>query len=176
MSTSTPSSASPRLAQPQALSQNPHLHLPQASTTHSVPPKGSQLPPALRSQINASLLSNGSINRIQSQLLMQLQSSGWTAAVRERCLELLRDGECATYGELMGRVVKEVRGADDISSEGTGGVGGAKGAKNGTGNGNAGGGDISASRLKVPDKVVREGVAVVRRELEGVVEVVVPEE
>lgn len=130
-------------------------------------PAGSgPLPPRLRNALNTALLSSNSIPAIQAALLHECQASGFVAAVRARVRELLRSGQCASYGEVMARIMAEIRGEDGMLSNGNGnGTGAAAAAAAAAG---AGG---SPERLKVPVRVIEEGVRVVRQALEGVVEI-----
>ncbi|MCJ1446283.1 MAG: hypothetical protein MMC23_006788 [Stictis urceolatum] len=139
------------------------------STPLTLPPPSSPLTPHVRSQINTALLTSNSIPKIQAALLHECQASGFITALRARCLELLRSGECASYGELMGVVMQEVRG-DNVGVIGGDSGGGSSGGGikengvNGTGTGKK-----EEGRLRVPKRVVEEGVGVVKSALEGCV-------
>ncbi|KAI9875395.1 MAG: hypothetical protein M1830_008532 [Pleopsidium flavum] len=138
----------------------------------------SPLPTALRSEINSALLQTGSIQRIQTTLLHQLQASGWTENVRSFCLELLRSGECASWGEVMGRVLRDAgvgRIGGEEEEEGKEGVG--NGGVNGDGANEEGAARKKAKLdVRIPEKVINEGIKVVREALEEVVEIVGDEE
>ncbi|KAJ9637743.1 hypothetical protein H2199_007234 [Coniosporium tulheliwenetii] len=103
------------------------------------------------------------VPRIQSAISHELAAAGWTTALRTRIAQLLRNGECATYEELMARVLREARG----EAGGQNGVNGHGGE-----NGDAEGREGERVEIKIPERAVREGVRAVRRELEAVCEVV----
>jgi len=153
----------------------------------------STLAPPLRSDINSALLTTGAIERIQTVLLHNLQATGWTANVRKFCLELLRSGECATYGEVMERVIQEARVGGDLADgrrdgeangvDGVDGLDGLDGLGHGVVDGNVNGegvngtnGEVKQKRVwvdvRIPEKVINEGVKVVREALEEVVEII----
>ncbi|KAI1247242.1 hypothetical protein MGN70_011129 [Eutypa lata] len=69
------------------------------------------LDPDLRSQINAVLLREGYITKIQEQLLHSLDAhpSNWPSAVQTHALTLLRTGEASTFPALIRRVLEDVR-------------------------------------------------------------------
>lgn len=120
------------------------------------------LPPTLHSTLLSALLAQpAAVPRIQSAISHELAAAGWTTALRTRIAQLLRNGECATYEELMARVLREARGD-------AGGQNGVNGHGGENGDGEAG----ERVEIKIPEKAVREGVKAVRRELEAVCEVV----
>ncbi|KAI9698790.1 MAG: hypothetical protein M1836_003900 [Candelina mexicana] len=123
----------------------------------SIPPTvPSPLPSQLRSDINSALLTSGGIDRIHNELVSSLQASGWTEALRLFALEQFREGGKTTFEDIMDTVMREA-----ISSEeGEMGKGKGKGKAR----------VEERKRLKVPDEVVKEGLRVVRRELEEIVE------
>ncbi|KAK7729012.1 hypothetical protein SLS57_002244 [Botryosphaeria dothidea] len=122
-------------------------------------------------QLTAALFSANSIPRIQAALQHSLQESGWTHALRAHVLNLLRSGECASYDELMARVLEDTRQA--------GSAGGDKDKEqNGhatNGDKNSGGAETGAARsadsIRIPDKAVKEGIKAVRKEVEGVCDI-----
>ena len=116
------------------------------------------LPQALFSDIASALLSAGAIPRIQAALLHELQACGWTGSLRAFVLDLIRTGECSTYDEIMTRVLAEARGDDATSPAGEHGE-------------RARGRSSDDGAIRLPDKVVREGLRVVRKELDDVVDV-----
>ncbi|KAI9718116.1 MAG: hypothetical protein M1812_004374 [Candelaria pacifica] len=120
------------------------------------------LPSSLRSDLNSLLLTSGGIDRIHSQLLSSLQTSGWTEAVRNFALEQFREGGKTTFEEVMEVVLREA-----LRGEGEEGRGKGKGVESGRGGVEGGG----REGLRVSRRVVDEGLEVVRRELEDVVEV-----
>ena len=111
------------------------------------------LAPNLKSAINNSLLAHNAIPKIQASLLHQCQASGFTSALRQRTLELLRAGECNNYGEVMDKIIAELKlGSPDDSI--------AVNGKNGT--------DLG---LKIPADVIKNGIEIVRDAIEPVVQV-----
>jgi hypothetical protein len=126
------------------------------------------LPQNLVNDITTALLTANAIPRIQAVLNHELAATGWTANLRSFVLQLLRSGECTTYDELMERVLEEVRSkpGQQMTEKSINGV-------NGTGNSKVQSGkSVDEGGLLVPDKAVREGIKVVRKELEGVCEIV----
>ncbi|EON70038.1 hypothetical protein W97_09306 [Coniosporium apollinis CBS 100218] len=120
------------------------------------------LPPTLHSTLLSALLAQpAAVPRIQSAISHELAAAGWTTALRTRIAQLLRNGDCATYEELMARVLREARGD-------AGGQNGFNGHGGENGDGEAG----ERVEIKIPEKAVKEGVKAVRRELEAVCEVV----
>ncbi|KAL2357618.1 hypothetical protein BJ546DRAFT_836493 [Cryomyces antarcticus] len=142
--------------------------MPASTTTSrvSISPSTTYTNPAHRQALTTALLSSphNSIPRIQATLLHELQASGWTAALRTYCLELLRSGECATFDEVMSRVLSHAlptSGEDETSerrSNGTHGVNGNGMVRSGP----------DGSGIRIPEKAVREGIKAVRIELEKV--------
>jgi len=123
-------------------------------TIPAYPP--SPLPATLRTATTTALLSASAIPTLHTTLTSACQETHWLDAVRERSLQLLRGGECATYAEVMGRVLREARGVG--------------GMVNGDGDGGGREGGIERRvDVRVPERVVREGVRVVREALERVV-------
>lgn len=112
------------------------------------------LTPNLKSAINNALLAHNAIPKIQAALLHQCQATGFTAALRQRTLDLLRNGECNSYTEVMDKIIAELKISSDdtIVHNGNG--------KNGT-----------SSGLKVPIEVVREGIDIVRHAIEPFIQV-----
>jgi len=112
---------------------------------------------SLQNQLTAGLITNGSIPVIQSALLHELQASGWTANLRTYITQLMRSGECTKYDDIMDKVLEEAMK----------GVSADKAKTNGANtNGKPAEGD-----LKMPDNVVKEGIRVVKKELEKICEV-----
>ncbi|MCJ1393535.1 hypothetical protein MMC18_006410 [Xylographa bjoerkii] len=134
------------------------------ATRVPIPPGGTLTTP-LRSQLNAALLSTSAIPTIHAALLHECQASGWLDLIKARVLDLLRSGECVSYGEVMAVVLREMKGNGRMDGEGSfavkkeNGVNGVNGAGSGKG------------ALRVPERVVEEGVRVVRGCLEEVVDI-----
>lgn len=124
-----------------------------------------QLTPAQRNAIYSALLSSGSIPQIQNTLTHELETSGFLSTLREYITSLLRSGECTTMDEVMQRVTQKIDAQRTGSAE-------TNGHTNGTnGNGVNGVGEEGDWDLKIPDKTIKEGVKVVRKELEKVCEI-----
>lgn len=160
-------------------------------TVSSSPP--SPLTSDLRSDLTSVLLSTSAIQDLHTILLSSCQSSGWLDAVRERALQLLRNGECRTYGEVMEVLVREVRRrtSDDVKQpRGVLGVGqqenngfASSDRVNGSDKGRDGTGDStsrSASQkqvdIRIPEKVIREGTKVLREALDKTIGIVVDDD
>ena len=130
-----------------------------AATMSKVPVNGSSSYSAdsLQNQITGALIANGSIPTIQAALLHKLQASGWTGTLRAYVTQLVRSGECTKYDELMDRVLEE--SMKGIAGERTRAVNGSTANSNRPGH-----------ELRIPDAAVKEGIKVVRKELEKVCE------
>lgn len=85
---------------------------------------------------------------------------------------LLRSGECTTYNEVMKRVLEETRGAES-EEKSNGATNGVNGNTHGKENGVVEGKSVEEGGIKIPERAVREGVRVVRRELEKVCDITV---
>ncbi|KAL9065509.1 MAG: hypothetical protein Q9157_007449 [Trypethelium eluteriae] len=129
--------------------------------------------PSLQSDIASALTASRGVKRIESTLRHSLQSTGWTDNLRTYCLDLLRSGECSTYDELMTRIVKDSRPggkgeSDGKSADSTNGT-----AFNGETDRQIGGPrSVEEGGIQIPQTTVKEGLRVVRAELEQVCEIV----
>ncbi|KAI2639876.1 hypothetical protein GGS26DRAFT_542164 [Hypomontagnella submonticulosa] len=165
-----------------------------SSTPAKVPASAANYTPAtldpdLRSQINALLIREGHVAKIQEQFLHSLNAhpSNWPSAIQSHALTLLRSGDVTTFPALVRRVLEDVRhetaAASAASSEnnttnGSGSSSEVNGAANGNGNGNKAGGvngstssnDPSAN-LAIPQAVVDAVLKVTRECLDSVCEV-----
>ncbi|KAF2258280.1 hypothetical protein CC78DRAFT_549255 [Lojkania enalia] len=123
--------------------------------------------PQLRNTIYSLLLSGPGIPNIQSTLEHELATSGFISNLKAYITSLLRSGECTTLDQVTERVLQKV--SQGIAApNGTNGV---NGTANGV-NGYKADADDEID-LRVPERAVREGVRVVRRELERVCDVTV---
>jgi hypothetical protein len=116
--------------------------------------------PQLHDTLSNALLEAHSIPAIEKVLSQSLAEAGWTTELRNYIQKLVRSGECTNYQQIL----KKVMGAVTTGKEAP-----ATTAANGVTNGE----DKEAGDLRIPEKVVRDGVKVVRKELERVVTVVV---
>ncbi|KAF2434081.1 hypothetical protein EJ08DRAFT_694106 [Tothia fuscella] len=121
------------------------------------------LPPTIHTHLTHLLLSHPtSTTTLENTLSEALSTTGWTTNLRTHIQNLIRSGECSTFDECLRRVMGDIS-VEKVGKEGNG--------VNGSGNGKGGvGGEVD---LKIKESVVREGVGVVRRELERVCVVVV---
>jgi hypothetical protein len=138
--------------------------------------------PDLRSQINAILIRDGHVSKIQDHLIHALHShqSDWPTVIQTHALNLLRSGEVGTFPALLRRVLEDIRNDATAtatagrSTNGGGGGGGdsssGKKAAASAANGAAANGDSSATTgLAMPQNVVDEALKVTRESLEQVV-------
>ena len=144
-----------------------------ATSRITIPPQP-RLNPALRTQINSALLSHNAIPALHASLLHECQASGWLEQIRARVLELLRNGECVTFGEVMQVVMEETKGGNAggaFMTKEKAEINGINGKKevNGKARGRESRGGLMD--LSVPAKVVEEGVKIVRGVLEQVVDI-----
>lgn len=121
------------------------------------------LSPALRSAINEALIANNAVADIQAALLHECQLAGFTTAIRARVVDLLRSGDCTTYAEVLREVLGEIRSAT-AESDTAGGTARL--------NGEEGDAADEDRKLKVPKRVMEEGVKKVKAALETCVDVI----
>jgi hypothetical protein len=132
--------------------------LPRDTSTTSTSP----LSPSIINTLTTALgNSPTAIPTIETSLSEALSASGWTTNLRTYIQNLIRSGECATYNEVLAKVLGEVK------VEGQGGE-----KRNGAGVNGVKDGEEKVD-LGVKESVVREGASVIRRELEKVCTVVV---
>ncbi|EOO02740.1 hypothetical protein UCRPA7_1713 [Phaeoacremonium minimum UCRPA7] len=141
--------------------------------------------PELRSQINAVLLRDGHVLKIQEHLLHSLHAhpNNWPTMVQNHALNLLRSGEVTTFPALLRRVMDDVRQETSASSSSSSSatnststptkngaeVNGKKvnGASSGPGPGEAQNlNKDTTSTLAVPAAVIEEALKVTRDALE----------
>ncbi|QSZ37016.1 hypothetical protein DSL72_009108 [Monilinia vaccinii-corymbosi] len=147
--------------------------------------------PDLRSQINALLLKDGHVAKIQETLLHSLHSSptNWPTLIQTHALNLLRSGNYNTFPVLIAKVLEDVRAdtlalqnvsssptnssKSDSATNGANGVSDKDKDKKGEGKETLpkGRGERGQS-LALPKNVVEEGVRITRESLEAVCEVV----
>jgi hypothetical protein len=115
-------------------------------------------------EITSALVASKAVPRIEAVLAQELAATGWTTNMRTYVQHLLRSGECTSYKELMARVNRAVRAdrlqEQDLERE----VNGVNGETNGTTTANS----ELEQNVKIPDRVVKEGIKVVRQEVEKV--------
>lgn len=141
-----------------------------SSSISSTTGSGSGIAQPLLSDVTSALLSAGAIPRIQAVLYHELASAGWTTNLRTFVLQLLRSGDCTTYDEIMTRVLAEAKGQDTGSAaHGVNGVNGTAGDR--TGPSLPTGKSVEEGGIRIPPKVIREGVKTVKKELESVCEI-----
>ncbi|KAG4031086.1 hypothetical protein MFRU_010g02110 [Monilinia fructicola] len=141
--------------------------------------------PDLRSQINALLLKDGHVAKIQETLLHALHSSptNWPTLIQTHALALLRSGNYTTFPVLIAKVLEDIR-ADTLALQNsasspppTSSANGVNGVtdkdKKGEGKDASpkGRGERGQS-LALPKSVVEEGVRITRESLDAVCEVV----
>ncbi|KAI9649410.1 hypothetical protein NHQ30_001986 [Ciborinia camelliae] len=137
--------------------------------------------PDLRSQINAILLKDGHVSKIQETLLHALHSSptNWPTQIQTHALTLLRSGNYTTFPVLIAKVLEDIR-ADTLALTPSSSMSATNGLTNGAlegkekkdkENSSKGRGERGQS-LALPKSVVDEGVRITRESLEAVCEVV----
>ncbi|EGR45967.1 uncharacterized protein TRIREDRAFT_110377 [Trichoderma reesei QM6a] len=150
------------------------------STPVKVPPSAANYTPAtldpdLRSQINAILLKDGHVAKIQEALLHALNSnsSNWPTAVQNHALNLLRSGEVTTYPALLRRVLDDVRESQPSTSTSTSSANGkSSAATNGAdANKKANGASSDKPPLAIPTSVIEEALRITRESLDAVCEI-----
>ncbi|KAK0673812.1 hypothetical protein QBC41DRAFT_102819 [Cercophora samala] len=144
------------------------------------------LDPEIRTQINALLIKEGHVTKIQDHLLHTLHSNqaNWPTLVENHARDLLRSGEITTFPALIKKVMDDIRHDTALAPSGkTNGTPAPGGDENGTPNGaknvNVNGNGIRAAAgkgeagqsLALPQAVVDDALRVTREALEQVCEV-----
>ncbi|KAI1484291.1 hypothetical protein K445DRAFT_80250 [Daldinia sp. EC12] len=165
-----------------------------SQTPVKVPASAASYTPAtqdqdLRSQINALLIREGHINKIQEHFLHSLNAhpSNWPSAVQSHALALLRSGDVTTFPALVRRVLEDVRHDTAAASDGSSATpNNTSSTTNSTTNGNNNNGNSKANgttattttttttsdgSLAVPQAVVDAVLKVARECLDTVCEV-----
>ncbi|KAF6809966.1 hypothetical protein CMUS01_00946 [Colletotrichum musicola] len=161
-----------------------------SSNPVKVPPSAANnsaatLDPDLRSQINALLLREGHVAKIQEQLLHSLHANqaNWPTLIQNHALNLLRSGEVTTFPALLSRVLDDVRqdtlnpssttSASTSKTNGTTAGGAEKDKKtNGASSTPTPAADPNTPpNLAIPAAVVEDAIKVTRECLEAVCEV-----
>ncbi len=135
-----------------------------SSHTPDDPKSTAPMRPQCQHEITSALVASKAVPRIEAVLAQELAASGWTTNMRTYVQHLLRSGECTSYKELMARVNRAVRADRLQEQELEREVNGVNGEANGTTTGNN---ELEQS-VKIPDRVVKEGIKAVRQEVEKV--------
>ncbi|EXJ94442.1 hypothetical protein A1O1_02838 [Capronia coronata CBS 617.96] len=122
MSTTTSNS------QPNGSSSSTAINIPVPISLTSTNPT---LPPATSQALIAHLRATGSISELSAVLADSLARTGWTDRVRALSLELLRNGTCDTFPELMSEVLRRAK-IPKSQQQGDNNPGSGKGGPNGT--------------------------------------------
>lgn len=121
-------------------------------------PETSSLPPTTRNALLSHLQESNTIQQLNSLLTDSLTRTGWTERVHELTLELLRNGDCTGFGEVLNQVTKS-------ACQGLGAT-----ANGGTTNG------VSDATMKIdvtiPQETIEKSVKFLKDEIDGVIEVV----
>jgi len=160
---------------------------PNGSTEISIPVPVSltsttpSLPPATSQALIAHLRSTGDMAELSGLLADSLARTGWTDRVRALSLELLRNGTCDTFPELMSEVLRRAKIAKSQQSAGAAGktTGAANGTSTPTANGNNGaialskewsGGPDGLPDVRIPESTVEVGVDFLKEKIKDAVE------
>ncbi|AEO57815.1 hypothetical protein MYCTH_2304462 [Thermothelomyces thermophilus ATCC 42464] len=140
----------------------------------------------LRSQINALLIKEGHVSKIQESLLHALHAhqSNWPSVIQAHALSLLRSGEVTSFPALMRRVLEDVRQDTALGPSANNTNGNSRPATNGAteengtplANGkkadsNGSNGAAARQSLAVPQTVVDEALRITRECLDLVCEI-----
>ncbi|EXJ84824.1 hypothetical protein A1O3_05497 [Capronia epimyces CBS 606.96] len=184
MSTTTSASAS------RAIDSSSSITIPVPISLTSTEPS---FPPATSQALIAHLRATGSISELSAVLADSLARTGWTDRVRALSLELLRNGACDTFPELMSEVLRRARipkpQQEEDNSPATSGPNGSAAANkviaNGTStagaNGINGNGAIALSKewsggpdglpdVRIPEATVEIGVNFLKEKIKDAVE------
>ncbi|KAK7905391.1 hypothetical protein LTR67_000112 [Exophiala xenobiotica] len=156
-------------------SSQPQISIP---TPTSLTSTSANLPPATSQALIAHLRATGQISDLSSVLADSLARTGWTDRVRALSLELLRNGQCDTFPELMTEVLRRAKIPKATAKPGTGAAttNGTNGAGGMTGN-NAialskewSGGPDGLPDVRIPEVTVEIGVDFLKEKIKDVVE------
>ncbi|OTA66751.1 hypothetical protein K449DRAFT_462751 [Hypoxylon sp. EC38] len=147
----------------------------------------------LRSQINALLIKEGYVNKIQEHLLHSLNAhpSNWPSTVQSHALTLLRSGDVTTFPALVRRVLEDVRHDTTAAASSSSSSTSTSTTENGTNGGEVNGSSANAATngaskangapssssgttegsLAIPQAVIDAVLKVTRECLEAVAEV-----
>lgn len=123
----------------------------------------SPLDPTLRTSIQTAILNPKTIKTLRKTLETETQAGAWQEKVKQRTLQLLESRECWKWEDLVGAVVREARGVEEVGEEGQGGK------ENGM-NGGRDGESEGKVDIRIPEKAVAEAAKVVKGVLEKKVE------
>jgi len=138
------------------------------------------LPPATQQALISHLRATGSIPELSNLLADSLARSGWTDRVRALSLELLRNGMCDTFPELMTEVLRRAKIPKQPNNT-SNGAATANGASTPLTNGVNGTGAIALSKewsggpdglpdVRIPEATVEAGVEFLKEKIKNVVE------
>jgi hypothetical protein len=150
----------------------------------------SSLPPATSQALIAHLRATGSIPELSTLLADSLARTGWTDRVRALSLELLRNGTCDTFPELMTEVLrrakipKSAQNSQLETSKGSSGgksINGVSSTPKDSANGVPGNGAIAVSKewsggpdglpdVRIPEVTVEAGVGFLKEKVKAVVQ------
>ncbi|KIW60638.1 hypothetical protein PV05_00839 [Exophiala xenobiotica] len=162
-------------------SSQPQISIP---TPTSLTSTSANLPPATSQALIAHLRSTGQISDLSSVLADSLARTGWSDRVRALSLELLRNGKCDTFPELMTEVLRRAKIPKAHTSAAKSGAGtnttnGTSNATNGAGmTGNNAialskewsGGPDGLPDVRIPEVTVEIGVNFLKEKIKDVVE------
>ena len=117
----------------------------------------SALPSATRNALLSHLQDSTTIPRLNNLLTDSLTRTGWTDKIHDLALELLRNGDCANFGEVL----------SEVSRRACQGINKSNGEANGANASNADSIDV-----KIPQEVIEKSVKFLKDEIEGVVDVI----
>lgn len=137
--------------------------MPRVVVIPSNPP--SPIPSDLRTALTTALLATSAVQNIHQTLLSSCTSTGWLDKAGERAVQLLKNGECATYDEVMDVLIAEARGK--ACSEEIEGIPRRR-INNGISHGK---GKQKELDIRVPERTIAEGVKVVKEALDRVVKI-----
>jgi hypothetical protein len=122
------------------------------------------LPADVRNDIYSALLAGSGIRNIEAALDHEMQTTGFKSNLKAYITHLLRAGECTTFDEVLTRVNEKIRHDTGAGkSNGTNGVNGVNGHTK----------DGDDYQLRLPERVVSEGVKTVEAELDKVCNITV---
>ncbi|KAL6248142.1 hypothetical protein RBB50_004397 [Rhinocladiella similis] len=163
------------------MSDPPQIQIP---TPTSLTSKSTSLPPETSQALIAHLRATGQISDLSALLADSLARTGWTDRVRALSLELLRNGSCDTFPELLTEVLRRAKIPNQntsASSNSSSKVNGSSTTTNGATGGITGSNAIALSKewsggpdglpdVHIPETTVEMGVEFLKGKIKDIVE------
>lgn len=126
----------------------------------------SPLDPTLRTSLQAAILNPQTIKTLRNTLETETQADAWQEKVKQRTLQLLEQKEYRQWEDLLGVIVREARGVEELDDDDDDDADGDY--REGKGKRNEAGKDEREQKvdIRVPEKAIAEASKVVKGALE----------